>query len=115
MSAVGLALMDTARRQKRDFAAVFFNGEVVSEFRFEKGKAPPAEILRFAQVCAGGGTDFEPPLAWALSQLETARFQNADITVITDGAGSPRCKVLRWITPGRCSLCLRMAQGLCRS
>jgi uncharacterized protein with von Willebrand factor type A (vWA) domain len=58
----------------------------VAEFGFEKGKAPPAEILRFAQVYAGGGTDFEPPLAWALSQLETARFQNADITVITDGA-----------------------------
>ncbi len=85
-SAVGLALMDTARRQKRDFAAVFFNGDVVAEFRFEKGKAPPAEILRFAQVSAGGGTDFEPPLTWALSQLETARFKNADITFITDGA-----------------------------
>ncbi len=85
-SAVGLVLMDTARRQKRDFAAVFFNGEVVAEFRFEKGNAPPTEILRFAQVGANGGTDFEPPLRWALAQLQTARFKNADITFITDGS-----------------------------
>ena len=65
---------------------MFFNGDIVTEFQFTKGKAPPAEILRFAQVGASGGTDFEPPLAWALSQLETGRFKNADITFITDGA-----------------------------
>ena len=84
-SAVGLALMDTARRQKRDFAAVFFNGDIVAEFTFPKGKASPADILRFAQVGPSGGTDFEPPLTWAMQQLETARFKTADITFITDG------------------------------
>lgn len=84
-SAVGLALMDTARRQKRDFAAVFFNGGLVAEFVFPKGQAAPQEILQFAQVGAGGGTAFEPPLAWAMAQLETQRFKNADITFITDG------------------------------
>ncbi|WP_020375027.1 vWA domain-containing protein [Sulfobacillus thermosulfidooxidans] len=85
-SAVGLALMDTARRQKRDFGAVFFNGDIVAEFVFPKGKAAPHDILRFAQIGAEGGTCFEPPLRWALQQLATARFKNADITVITDGA-----------------------------
>ncbi len=85
-SAVGLALMDTARRQKRDFGAVFFNGGLTAEFIFPKGKASPQDILRFAQVGAIGGTAFEPPLTWAMTQLETARFKNADITFITDGA-----------------------------
>lgn len=85
-SAVGLGLMDTARRQKRDFGAVFFNGSIVAEFIFPKGKASPQEILQFAQVGANGGTQFEPPLAWAMAQLDTARFKNADITFITDGA-----------------------------
>ncbi len=85
-AAVGLGLMDTARRQKRDFGAVFFNGGLAAEFIFPKGKATPQEILRFAQVGASGGTAFEPPLTWAMAQLETARFKNADITFITDGA-----------------------------
>lgn len=84
-AAVGLGLMDTARRQKRDFAAVFFNGELVAEFVFPKGKASPQDILRFAQVGANGGTAFEPPLSWAMQQLDTQRFKNADITFITDG------------------------------
>lgn len=84
-SAVGLGLMDTARRQKRDFAAVFFNHGMAAEFVFPKGKASPADILQFAQVGADGGTDFEAPLRWALAQLDTARFKNADITFITDG------------------------------
>ncbi|MDA8195065.1 MAG: hypothetical protein M0Z53_13900 [Thermaerobacter sp.] len=73
-SAVGLALMDTARRQKRDFAAVFFSGGLVAEFVFPKGQASPQEILRFAQIGANGGTPFEPPLSWAMAQLDTARF-----------------------------------------
>jgi uncharacterized protein with von Willebrand factor type A (vWA) domain len=84
-SAVGLALVDTARRQKRDFGAVFFNRDIVAEFLFPKGQAAPADILRFAQVGPSGGTDFEPPLTWAMQQLETARFKTADITFITDG------------------------------
>lgn len=84
-AAVGLGLMDTARRQKRDFGAVFFNSQLAAEFIFAKGKATPQEILEFAQVGAMGGTAFEPPLQWAMAQLETARFKNADITFITDG------------------------------
>lgn len=84
-SAVGLALMDTARRQKRDFGAVFFNTTIAAEFLFPKGKALPSEILRFAQVGADGGTNFEAPLQWAMNQMQTARFKNADITLITDG------------------------------
>lgn len=85
-AAVGLGLMDTARRQKRDFGGVFFNGGLVAEFIFPKGKASPQEILKFAQVGASGGTNFELPLTWAMNQLETQRFKNADITFITDGA-----------------------------
>lgn len=85
-SAVGLGLMDTARRQRRDFAAVFFNGALTAEFVFPKGKASPQDILTFAQVGASGGTAFEPPLQWAMQQLDTQRFKNADITFITDGA-----------------------------
>ncbi len=49
-SAVALALM-----KKRDFAAVFFDTQILAEFRFERGKAAPEEIFRFATVGANGG------------------------------------------------------------
>ncbi len=84
-SAVGLALLDTAQRQKRDFAAVFFDTKILTEFLAVKGQMGPADLVRFMSVGTGGGTDFQPPLAWALEQLHTARFKTADITFITDG------------------------------
>lgn len=84
-AAVGLALMDTARRQKRDFAAVYFDTQILAEFRFERGKAPPDEIFRFATVGANGGTDYEVPLSWALDVQAESPFRNADIVMISDG------------------------------
>ncbi len=84
-SAVGLALMDTARRQKRDFAAVFFDTQILAEFRFERGKAPPEAIFRFATVGANGGTSYEVPLSWALEVQAESKFRHADIVMISDG------------------------------
>ncbi len=84
-SAVGLALMDTARRQKRDFAAVFFDTQILAEFRFERGKAPAEEIFRFATVGANGGTNYEVPLSWALDVQGESKFRHADIVMISDG------------------------------
>lgn len=85
-SAVGLALLDTAKRQKRDFAAATFDTNILAEFRFEGGKADPRKILEFATVGSGGGTDYETPLTWAMGvQQEIAKFKNADVTLISDG------------------------------
>ncbi|MDA8344629.1 MAG: VWA domain-containing protein [Thermaerobacter sp.] len=84
-SAVGLALMDTARRQKRDFAAVFFDTQILAEFRFERGKAPPEEIFRFATIGANGGTSYEVPLSWALDVQAESKLRHADIVMISDG------------------------------
>ena len=84
-SAVGLALMDTARRQKRDFAAVFFDTQILAEFRFERGKVPPEEIFRFATVGANGGTDYQVPLSWALDVQGESKFRHADVVMISDG------------------------------
>ena len=84
-SAVGLALMDSARRQKRDFAAIYFDTQILAEFRFERGKAPPEEIFRFATVGANGGTNYEVPLSWALEVQGESKYRNADIVMISDG------------------------------
>jgi len=75
-AAVGLALLDIARSQKRDFAGAYFQGpgSQLQTFRFlHKEPYDPREILRFATVGAGGGTDFEQPLGWALDVQGEAR------------------------------------------
>jgi uncharacterized protein with von Willebrand factor type A (vWA) domain len=87
-AAVGLALLDIARSQKRDFAAAYFQDpqSELQTFRFpRKEPADPREILRFATVGADGGTDFEKPLGWALDVQEEAAFKTADIVMVTDG------------------------------
>jgi len=83
--AVALGLLDTARRQHRDFGAVFFTDTLGDAFIAPKGILPAQDLVRFASASAGGGTQFEPPLTWCLEQLQTARFKAADITFITDG------------------------------
>lgn len=87
-AAVGLALLDISRSQKRDFAAAYFRGpgSELETFRFLK-KEPydPRDILRFATVGANGGTDFEGPLGWALDVQQEAFFNSADIVLVTDG------------------------------
>lgn len=87
-AAVGLALLDIARSQKRDFAAAYFQDpkSELQTFRFpRKEPADPREVLRFATVGADGGTDFEKPLGWALDVQEEAAFKAADIVMVTDG------------------------------
>ena len=87
-AAVGLALLDIARSQKRDFAGAYFQGpgSQLQTFRFlHKEPYDPREILRFATVGAGGGTDFEQPLGWALDVQGEAAFKSADIVMVTDG------------------------------
>ena len=84
-AAVGLAFADTARRQKRDFAACYFDTRVLQEFRFPKGKLTPQEILGFATQGAGGGTSYDAALGWGLGVLQEQTFRTADLVLITDG------------------------------
>lgn len=86
-AAVGLALLDIARRQRRDFAACYFDTDVDPVFRFPRNTEPSAkDIIAFASVQGGGGTSFEAPLTWALDlQAEADDFKKADIVMISDG------------------------------
>ena len=84
-AAVGLAFADTARRQKRDFAACYFDTQVLQEFRFPKGKLTPQEILGFATQGGGGGTSYDAALGWGLEVLQEQTFRSADLVLITDG------------------------------
>ena len=90
--AIGLALLEIAHRQGRDFYGIHFSSgyDPMQEWYFEKGKTDNInDVLDFAEYFIGGGTDFELPLTRATEVLETQfneeGSQKGDIVLITDG------------------------------
>lgn len=81
--AITLALLDVAARGRRKFALVHFSTTTKTEL-FEPGHYQTADILRAAEHFFNGGTNFERPLKEAIRLLQNG-FENADITIITDG------------------------------
>ena len=83
--AFALAMLDIAAKDKRKFAMVHFaNADHVKTDLFEPGRYTGEDILRAAEQFFGGGTDFEAPLTEAMRLMEKD-YENADITIITDG------------------------------
>ena len=84
--AVVLALLDTARAEKRGFGVILFNGAVVAELRAPKAESvSPAQILDLLSHDPHGGTDFDVPIAAALDFVEKqVAFKKADIVLVTD-------------------------------
>ena len=89
--AVGLALLNIANKQNRDFHAILFSsrGDQMHEWYFPKGKAEVEDVLDFAEYFIGGGTDFELPISRGIQILEKQyndeRAQKGDLVLITDG------------------------------
>lgn len=85
--ALALGLLEIAAMQKRDFVFVAFGNQSESkEWRFEKGRVTPADLIDLAEYFLNGGTDFERPLTIAQVVIEQdPTFKHADIVFITDG------------------------------
>lgn len=83
--ALSLSLVETAWRQRRSLALLFFNTQLVAEFRFPPGKKDLNALLQAASVGCDGGTDFVPPLSRAAEIIKEVEFKKADIVFITDG------------------------------
>jgi uncharacterized protein with von Willebrand factor type A (vWA) domain len=89
--ACALALLDQARTAGRDFAGILFSSAGENQvFRFPGHQPPPIEdVLDFAELFYGGGTDFATPLDAAAQILDEeytgAARQHGDIVFITDG------------------------------
>ncbi|MBV6700242.1 VWA domain-containing protein [Kitasatospora aureofaciens] len=89
--ACALALLDQARKARRDFVGIHFSSaHEVKTYRFPA--AAPADIgdvLDFAEHFWGGGTDYQAPLTEAVALLQdeynTEGRQRGDIVFITDG------------------------------
>lgn len=93
--AVGLFLLETARRQRRPLRTIGFCAPPTPlHVRDLLGARPGADgrrpvhadaVVAFAEHFPGGGTDFRPPLDAALRALEDSRYKKGDVVFITDG------------------------------
>jgi uncharacterized protein with von Willebrand factor type A (vWA) domain len=88
--AVGLTLMDIARRQRRLFRAVLFSSgdtalKVLDLNRERRYQPDLRKVIEMAEYFPGGGTDFERPLDAAIELLADRKLRRGDIVMITDG------------------------------
>lgn len=83
-TAVALALLDVAQRQRRPYALVAFDGEVKQEDRVDvNGQLPENSLF----IPCAGGTNITGVLARALSIIQESNgsMRKADVVLITDG------------------------------
>lgn len=89
--AIGLCLLDLARKQKRSFWGIHFgSASEIMEFDFSRGSDFDIDkVLAFAEFFFNGGTNFESPLSLALDHVRTEFDRDgasqSDIVFITDG------------------------------
>jgi uncharacterized protein with von Willebrand factor type A (vWA) domain len=88
--AVGLTLMDIARRQRRLFRAVLFSSgegtmKVLDLNRERRYQPELAKVIEMAEYFPGGGTDFERPIDAGVALIEERKLKRGDIVMITDG------------------------------
>ncbi|CAB4138286.1 hypothetical protein UFOVP329_48 [uncultured Caudovirales phage] len=94
--AISLALANVAARQNRDWACVCFQGSVTAEFSVLARDASTRSagislaertLAAFARRGTGGGTNFDPPLWRAADMIVSAKYERADVLMLTDGEG----------------------------
>jgi uncharacterized protein with von Willebrand factor type A (vWA) domain len=88
--AVGLTLMDIARRGRRLFRAVLFSSgdqtlKKIDLNRERRYQPDLNKVVEMAEYFPGGGTDFERPINAAVELLAEKKLKRGDIVMITDG------------------------------
>jgi uncharacterized protein with von Willebrand factor type A (vWA) domain len=94
-TAVALALLDMAHREKRPFALLGFDEGIKHERLVKPGEQLPEPELF---VTCGGGTDIANVISRGLDIIETnpGSLKKADIVLITDGgSATDRAPILR--------------------
>jgi Mg-chelatase subunit ChlD len=83
-TAVALALLDQAQRERRAFVVLGFDGAVKAEHRVEPGSPLPVEALF---TSCGGGTNIDTVIDRALAIISErkAGIGRADVVLISDG------------------------------
>ncbi|MNO99743.1 hypothetical protein D3C76_915220 [compost metagenome] len=84
-TALALATVEVAQKEKRDFAYIPFEDVVMQTKDIRPGELDPQDVLDIAEMESGGGTNFMRPLERALKVLEDSRYSKADVMFVTDG------------------------------
>jgi len=87
--AMVIALAEVALREKRDFACILFDSQLVGTWVIPRGMWDPGVLIDIAETFTGGGTSFTYPLQKCIELIDTGRFKQADVIFLTDGM----CKV----------------------
>lgn len=83
--AVGLAMLQLAKQQRRTFIGILYSNHLDYVLTAKQGNVDGNELLEFAEQFSGGGTDFKPPLKKSMEVIKKELLEKADILFISDG------------------------------
>ncbi len=86
-TALTLAMLEVAQKEKRNFAYIPYESHVIGNMvkNIPAGELDPDDIMDIAELPAQGGTDFMSPLNEALRCIDSDNYNKGDIVFITDG------------------------------
>lgn len=84
--AIALAILEIGQVEKRDVAVMHFGYGELKTWHFPAGKASPVAMAECAEFFYGsGGTSFTPWMREALALIDSAKYDKADVIVLSDG------------------------------
>lgn len=92
--AFAAAIRAGAHRQDRRVVIASFAARA-SDMIVLGDDARPAEVIEWLARFLGGGTNYDPPLSFAMSTLERASGDRADIVLLSDGCFACSTELLR--------------------
>ncbi len=86
-TALTLAMLEVAQKEKRNFAYIPYASHIISNMvkNINAGELDPDDIMDIAELSSGGGTNFMAPLDEALRCIQSDNYKKGDIVFITDG------------------------------
>lgn len=86
-TAMALATLEVAQKEKRNFAYIPYQSHVIKSCvkNIPAGELDPDDIMDIAELDTGGGTNFMAALDEALNCITSDRYKKGDILFITDG------------------------------
>lgn len=84
-TALAVTMTTMAKEQKREYYIAVFDTRIRRELDSTTQHVGIQELSEFLAVRAGGGTNFEQPLARGLEVMTQSEYDKADMVFITDG------------------------------
>jgi uncharacterized protein with von Willebrand factor type A (vWA) domain len=85
--AMAIALAEVALREKRDFACILFDSQIVETGVIPRGMWDPNTLINIAEKFTGGGTSFIYPLEKSMELIRTSRFNRCALHALPQPDG----------------------------